>query len=586
MSLNVDYYLRSSCCCPPSSQPVSQVQAAQTPISMERIVGWINRANTEIPRADALNANGLYSLLNQEVTVITDLLAESNSLVASINSLTPDFIRRTVDTLVRPKKEQLERALATAQQKVTEHHAEIETDHKLSEKWATLGLPASVLERHADCARFMIESGLAFAIVGYRETSQNPAMHDLRLAPDGHPLIKVQNQWVRWERLKEQVAYDPDTYMIRSRDYPGQLVQAWTYLSPQGLMPIDRMNHDRLVPVYQLSPEEYQRTLQTARRFYETNAEVDVGVAKDCVIQFVTSPSRRLCATKTVEDTPANQNLIENINSHVIMRLITPNGDVYSFGLEMPAESQEFLFHGGSMDRFMATVPAKVNKAGDYEEFRQFDERIVTGIPLTQARANGIIQMMNNMGDIQFQFMRQNCSNLMRTVIQEAGYDPIDNRINGGSVLFGVIPNGEHWPVIGPVIGLVKYVTTPVFNFLSNWTPEFVKSALSFVWTVITYIPHKIGIVLVNLIQLKLGGGKMLYPLPEGVQEDEFYDNRRIINFSRNIRSFWDMFRDETTVAYHSKHVIDWQKQQRSTFSEQYSGRPKLVVVPPVATTV
>ncbi len=89
-----------------------------------------------------------------------------------------------------------------------------------------------------------------------------------------------------------------------------------------------------------------------------------------------------------------------------------------------------------------------------------------------------------------------------------------------------------------------------------------------------------------NLIQLKLGGGKMLYPLPEGVQEDEFYDNRRIINFSRNIRSFWDMFKDETTVAYHSKHVIDWQKQQRSTFSEQYSGRPKLVVVPPVATTV
>lgn len=586
MALNVDYYLRSGCCCPPSSQPALPAQVVQTPISMERIVGWINRANTEIPRADALNANGLYSLLNQEVTVITDLLAESNSLVASINSLTPEFIRRTVDTLVRPKKEHLERALATAQQRVAEHHDDIEKDRKLSEKWTALGLPASVLERHADCARFMIESGLAFSIVGYRETSQNPGMHDLRLAADGHPLIKVQNQWVRWERLKEQVTYDPDTYMIRSRDYPGQLVQAWTYLSPQGLMPIDRMNHDRLVPVYQLNPDEYQRTLQTARRFYETNAEVDVGVAKDCVIQFVTSPSRRLCATKTVEDTPANQNLIENINSHVIMRLIMPNGDVYSFGLEMPAESQEFLFNGGSMDRFMATVPAKVNKAGDYEEFRQFDERIVTGIPLTQARANGIIQMMNNMGDIQFQFMRQNCSNLMRTVIQEAGYDPVDNRINGGSVLFGIIPNGEHWPVIGPVIGLVKSVTTPVFNFLGSWTPEFVKSALSFVWSVITYVPHKIGIVLVNLIQLKLGGGKMLYPLPEGVQEDEFYDNRRIINFSRNIRSFWDMFKDETTVAYHSKHVIDWQKQQRSTFTEQYNGRPKLVVVPPVDTTV
>lgn len=586
MAINVDYYLRQACCCPERTQPAAQAQVATPPISMERIVGWINRANPEITRASALNSNGLYSLLNQEVTVITDLLAESNSLVASINSLTPDFIRRTVDTLVRPKKDQLEQALATAQQTVSAHQDDIEKDRKLAEKWTALGLPASVLERHADCARFMMESGLAFSIVGYRETSQNPGMHDLRLAADGHPLIKVQNQWVRWEQLKEQVAYDPDTYMIRSRDYPGSLVQAWTYLSPQGLMPIDRMNNDRLVPVYQLSQPEYQRTLAMARRFYETNPEVDVGIPKDCVIQFVTSPSRRLCASKTIEDTPANQNLIENINSHVIMRLILPNGDVYSFGLEMPAESQEFLFHGGAMDRFMATVPAKVNKAGDYEEFRQFDERIVTGIPLTQARADGIIRMMNNMGDIQFQFMRQNCSNLMRTVIQEAGYEPIDNRVNGGSVLIGVIPNGEHWPVIGPVIGLIKSVTTPVFNCIGDWTPEFVKSVASFVWSVITYIPHKIGIVIVNLIQLKLGGGKQLYPLPEGVQEDEFYDNRRIINFSRSIRSFWDMFKDETTVAYHSKQVIDWQRQQRSTFSEQYNGRPKLVVVPPAATTV
>ncbi len=582
MDINVDFYLKRAFCCPSSTQPVVPPPVANTPISIERISAWINRANQEIPRAAALNSNGLYSLLNQEVTVMADLVAESHSLVANSNTLTPDFIRKMVDAFVRPKQTELEQSLAAAQQTVSGHQDDIEEDSKLAEKWTAWGLPTSVLEQHADCARFMMESGLASSIVGYRETSQNPVMHDLRLAPDNHPLIKVQDQWIRWEQLKEQVAYDPDTYMIRSRDYPGSLVQAWTYLSPQGLMPINRMNHEQMVPVYQLSQAEYQRTLQMARRFYETNQEVDVGVPKDCVIQFVTSPSRRLCATKTIENTPANRNLIENINSHVIMRIIQPNGDVYSFGLEMPAESQEFLFHGGAMDRFMATVPAKVNMAGDYEEFRSFDERIVTGIPLTQGRANGIIHLMNTMGSIQFQFMRQNCSNLMRTVIQEAGYPPIDNRVKGGSVLVGIIPNAEHWPVIGPVIGLVKSVTTPVFNFFSNWTPECIKTLLSFVWTVITYIPHKIGVVIVNLIQLKLGGGKQLYPLPEGVKEDEFYDNRRIINFSRSIRSFWDIFKDETTVAYHSKQVIDWQKQQRSTFSEQYSGRPKLVVVPPV----
>ncbi len=580
MALNVDYYLRGSWCCPERVQSAPPPSVATPIITSDRMLAWINRANQEIPRVDALNNNGLYSLLEREVTVVTDLLAEGNALVSGINARTPEFIRRGIESLVRPKKEHLEQALTVAQQRVVEHHEEIVDDNKIAEKWANLGLPASILERHADCARFMMESGLAFSIVGYRETTHNPALHDIRLAPDGHPLIKVQGHWIRWERLKAQVVYDPLTYMIRSRDYPGQIAQAWTYLSEQGLVPIDRMNNERLVPIHRLNPIEYQSVLNQARRFYETNDEVDVGTPKDCVVQFMTSPSRRLCSTLDIEEAPLLENFAENINAHIVMRLILPNGDVYSFGLEMPAESQEFLFNNGTLTRFMATVPAKVNKAGDYEEFRSFHERHVTGIPLTSHRANHILQMLNQMEDVPFQFFRQNCSNLMRVVMRESGYTPVDNRTTLAESLWSALPNGDQLPYIGPVIGAIQSVTNPIFNFFNNWTPDCIKTGLFYLKAIVMYIPGKIGNFGLNLLILYLGGREKLYPLKEGVQEDEFYDTHRFVNFSSLIRSFWDMFSDETTVLYHSKHFIQWQKQQRSTFTREYTGRPELVIVP------
>ncbi len=578
MVSQIRHGLRSLFCCTNRTQTA---QPVSNPISTEQVFRWLNRTERELSDLNQLNSNGLYSLLNKEVTVINNLLIESETLIADTNPTTTDFARRMIELMVRPKKTQLLRDLAAAQQTLAEHQSEIPTDEKIDKKWKNLELPDSVLKRHADCARFLIESELAFSIVGFRQTVNNPELHDLKLADDGHPLIKVQGEWVRWERLKEQVVYDPSTYMIRSRDYPGQVVQFWTYLSPQGLMPIDRLNHDHMIPIHRVSPEEYREILALARHFYETNPEVDQGVAKECVIQFATSPSRRLCASRTIDNVPKNKNLIANLNTHVVMRLIFPNGDLYSFGLEMPAESQEFLFGKAPM----ATVPARINKAGDYEEFREFEKRIVTGIPLTAARANGIIQMLNNMGDVRFQFMRQNCSNLMRTVLQEVGYQPINNRMTAIDVLWGSVPNLEHLPVLGPIVAKIQLVTTPIFKCIGKITPQCIKTISSYISTAIWFIPKRIAIFLVNVIQWYLGGSEMLYPLEPGVSEDEFYDNRRIIHFSRNIRSFWDLFKEETSIAYHSKQIIEWQKSQRSTFTEPYRGQPKLVILPSQATT-
>ena len=573
MAVPIKRCLNSFFCC-----PRRETRAVPPPpaVTIDRVTGWINQADREIPLVNSLNSNGLYSLLNREITVMNNLLAESNALVADANPLTPEAVRTAINQLVSPKKAQLEQALAVAQQNIREHQAEVKSDEEVAKKWTALSFPAEVLQRHADCARFLIESKFAFSIAGFRETSQNPELHDLKLADDGHPLIKVRGEWMRWEQLKAQVLFDPETNQIRSRDYPGQVVESWTYLSPQGLVRIDRMNHERLVDIYQLSPEEYQRTLAFAHHFYETNPEVDVGIRKDCVLQFMTTPRKTIFAVADAGDEDHYLNVSSNAPTHIVVRLIMPDGKLYSCGIEATAEGLKFM-----LENFFATIPAKINKAGDYEEFREFDKRIVTCIPLTNARAEGIINELNEKGTIRFQYGRQNCSVLMRLVMRGAGYEPVNNQRSIASILIDSLPNLEHLPKIGPLIGKVQTVTTPIFTWINHLPPTCVKVVFATLKAVVLFIPGKIGNFVLNLLQLKLGAGKMLYSLPAGTAEDEFYDQRRLINFSSSIRSFWDMFKDETSTIYHSKPIIDWQKEQKSTFTEPYSGCPKLVVVPP-----
>ena len=75
----------------------------------------------------------------------------------------------------------------------------------------------------------------------------------------------------------------------------------------------------------------------------------------------------------------------------------------------------------------------------------------------------------------------------------------------------------------------------------------------------------------------------MLHPMPKGMEEDDLYKADRFLNFSRLMRSWTDFFSDRIPEVYHSKGFIEWQKQQRSTFTDTYNGKPKLSIVPPQA---
>jgi len=408
-----------------------------------------------------------------------------------------------------------------------------------------------------------MESGLVFSIVGYRESCRAPDQHDLKLDHDGHPMLKMGGRFVRWETISREIEYDSKSEKIKSRVYPGRIVQSWNYFQ-EGLVPIDRFEYDQVFPVYRLTQAEYNRTLQHARKFYETHPEKDPGIAKDCIVQFTTIENR------VVPKGVLFDNAQRNYPVHIGMRLITQDGQVYSFGYQLLPEEAAFLL-SDYFSTFLSTAEAKISMR-DYEEFRPVN-KLVTSIPLSSQRAQNIIDRLNELNDqqLRFQYMRQNCSQLMREVMQLTGYD-VDLRTTGKEVIYDALPSLTQIPVIEKVVSFAKKIW--------NSLPTFTTMPIEFSANFVLYIPKKVATVATNLLAWKMGASKKTTPLQEGVEDEVFYDKKKLQTFSTLIRSWSDIFNEETNVVYHSKYFIDWQKKQHSTFKDVYSGRPKFAIVP------
>lgn len=544
---------------------------AETPVAgAPAVTKWLHDYNEVFARFEKISKNGLYSVLEKEVKDITPLLNEGHMLNGSYGRY--PMVTQMIHEFVRPRLEKLQNTYTAAQKKILEHPKENKADAKLADKWLKLGLPASVLENHADCVRFLFESSLIYTIIGYRESFGHSNDHDIKLDTDGHPMLKTQGNWIRWERIEREIHYDAKSEKIKSRAYSGSIVQAWSYFHPHGLVPVDRYNYDHAFPVFELSEEQYAKTRQHALKFYETNPEKDMGIPKDSIVQFFTSPRRQL-PEKFYFD-----NANEQYPVHVGMRLITPDRKVYSFGYQLLPEEAAFIF-SDMLSNFLATADAKVTML-DYEEFRAHEGRIVTSIPLSSQRSQNILNYLNELNgkQLRFQYERQNCSLLMLEVIKKAGYD-VNIRTTGIAFLYDVIPNLNQFPIIGRVVAKVEQCVKWIWNAM----PNMITGTLEWTKEVALFVPKKFATVAANLLSWKLGASKKTTPLQEGVEDEELYDKKGLQTFSSVIRSWTDIFKEETTAIYNAKYFMDWQKQQKSTFIDSYTGRPKFSIVPTVA---
>lgn len=546
-----------------SQHPSPRTSTTSSPhIDAATVSSWLFKFNNSFSQFEKNAKNGLYPILEKELQNITPLLEEGKKISSS--PAHHSGVASLINDTVKPRLAQLQTVYTATQKKLLDHSKEKKADDKLVQQWEEFGLPMSVLKDHPDCVRFLKESGLVFSIVGYRESCRDPNQHDIKLDHDGHPMLKMKGRFVRWETVSREIEYDSKSEKVKSRVYPGSIVQSWNYFQ-EGLVPVDRFEYDQVFPVYKLTEAEYNRTLQHARKFYETHSEKDPGIAKDCIVQFTTIENR------VVPNGALFDHAQRNYPVHIGMRLITRDGQVYSFGYQLLPEEAAFLF-SDYFSTFLATAEAKISMR-DYEEFRPVN-KLVTSIPLSSQRAQNILNRLNELNgqQLRFQYMRQNCSQLMREVMQIAGYD-VDLRTTGTEVVYDALPSLTQIPVIKKVVSFTK----DIWNSL----PIFTTMPIEFSANLMLYIPKKVAIVATNLLAWKMGASKKTTPLQEGVEDEVFYDKKKLQTFSTLIRSWGDIFNEETNVVYHSKYFIDWQKEQHSTFEDVYSKRPKFAIVPP-----
>ncbi len=430
------------------------------------------------------------------------------------------------------------------------------SEDKSQKKWEEFGFSSQIAKEHPDFVTFLFTSGIIFSIVMFRNSFGDQG---LDVDSYGHPLLKVDGVWTRWDAIKDKIEYDPKREAViaiadRSRMY--------NYIMPQGLVQKHNARYDELYSVAKVTSEQKEEIQKEAEKFWQANDEVDPGKTKDCVLQVVTTRRDLFKRSWWTE------NLLDNTPEHVSMRLIDKEGNLYSFGMKMPPSEARRVFAYLPFT-YLTTATANVSTP-DYEEARRFDERRVTSIPLTSERKDAIIQFINeiNSKDLSFNVAKQNCNKLAQIVLGIAGVE-VNTRISFGSLFFRLLPSPSRLPLVGGFFSTVHKVVQAVSNFFSTLV-SYVPKPIIRVFTVLTdaalFLPRLIQTVSLNILAIILGAIRS----DKTQHVNEAHDDRRLVRFPSLIHSVSDFFKAEKTHSYFSGLMVEWQLKQQSTRLHKY----------------
>ncbi|MCE2983545.1 MAG: hypothetical protein LW832_08265, partial [Parachlamydia sp.] len=280
----------------------------------------------------------------------------------------------------------------------------------IEKKWDELGLSPQWLNESFQDAAFLVKTKLIYSILGFQNsTEQGKIENEIKVIQESGCkglCIKKNGEWTPVALLQNELQWNKKRNAIVSKQNE---LQQWSYLSNIGLVPL-HLSHDphlvnakgyprdqdKMYPVARLSANELESVLTHARRFQGPESSAPIKGA----LQFVTYP-------KMVFRQPYLQNLNAQWKVHCSCRLITDSGDVYSFAL-----GGNFCEHSfkNKWSRCLATTNGQP-KMLDYMEFQNFDQRLVTTLPLTQDQTDEILKQMNQFRakGIRFNVLKQNC---------------------------------------------------------------------------------------------------------------------------------------------------------------------------------
>ncbi|MBS0655096.1 MAG: hypothetical protein JSR46_04910, partial [Verrucomicrobia bacterium] len=199
-------------------------------------------------------------------------------------------------------------------------------------RWSELGLDISLFNNDYEGAKFLIQSRLIYQITGFQNSTlggQNS--HQIKTDLEGGMLIKKQGSYVAVSELIRKMEFDTARDELKTK---GSEHEYWNYLSPDGLVAVDRWLHPEFVPVEKLSPAEMGNLSLHAKQFFPDGKEPPSEFPRDAVIQIFTNPRQVL----PFEEFPLISRLAAAYPMHAAIRIITRDGDVYSTGFGADVE--------------------------------------------------------------------------------------------------------------------------------------------------------------------------------------------------------------------------------------------------------
>lgn len=423
----------------------------------------------------------------------------------------------------------------------------------LHTRWQKLGHNPEFITTHPDCVAFLVESGVAFQVAGLRNSLiANPQRHSIAKDADGHPLIMLEGTMTRWEVIKERFSFLRKYHVLCNKHNEAE---RWTYTSQSGITARDMYHFNEPFHVYELDSEVVTKLQQYAHTFYSgENPHPEA----NHILQICTSTGV-LCTKQGA----LLKKIGEKLASHYAIRVITPKGEVYSFGLRRDIGELEFV----DMSNALGKVKGRI-AMNDYDELRPHSGRYVTTVPLTEEAANTILRdvIATNSSIPSFDYFDANCVELAERTLATAGVrvetmEPLEGCLQDVAVAIF-----KNVPFLGAAVRKVRQVAKSILSSIPP-VPVAVKTAFGFAAKVAMYLPNKILALCKNIFVYKMGWTCQSPALAA-------------IRSTRSISAL-DFLDENLSNIRYPRHLMRWQKRQTTTHCHEYQGRPELALIPP-----
>lgn len=424
---------------------------------------------------------------------------------------------------------------------------------KIHTRWIELGFDREFITTHADCVEFLVTSGVAYSIAGFRNTLNDDPNHTIAKDQDGHPLIRLEGVMTRWEVIKEKLASLKEYDVLVSKSDENE---RWTY-TEKGITQKDIYHYHEPFPIFSLAQTDYKALLEQGKKFYnKRHPDPKPDQFKDAIVQVCTS-----VGVSCRGQAPIVQKATKKIASHYGLRIITKEGKVFSFGFRRDVGELAYVRASNALGSVKGVMAMN-----DFDELRPHQGRYVTSIAISSEDATKILAeiVATNKNGASFDMLQSNCVEKVADCLDIAGIrvdtrESFESTINTLTYKFF-----KHLPYIGGCVKKVKDCVQTIFRAI----PPLVAKPISVVVSIVFYVPNKLVTVAKNCFILYFGWTSA----SPSLAKEPYY-------CKRSFSPFRDLFKDRLSDLNSSKKLLRWQKMHKSTSCYPYDGKPRFNIL-------